>query len=171
MVSTQVYRVRPAFAVAVSLVAALLFILIVLSFATKTTGGEKIILCVLFIPILYLYCDALRREMTLSSDGIIIRKLFGTKNIPWNAVTNADMMLLGRKAYLLLSTTKGFHIVPNSYGDFVSMVGNCMAILDAEKVEERVREFVNKPVSRVSDIVTMWLVVLILLVVIVLKIV
>jgi predicted nucleic acid-binding Zn ribbon protein len=171
MMSPHIYRVRPAFAVAVSFVAALLLILVVLAFAEGAARGEKIILCALFIPILYLYCDALMREMTLSSDGIRVKKLFGTKKIPWDAVTNADMMLLGRKAYLLISTTKGFHIVPNSYGDFASMVGNLAAHLDAEKVETRVREFVEKPVSRVSDVITMWLVVLTLLVVIVMKIV
>ena len=170
MMSPHVYRVRHAFAIPVSLVAALLLILIVLAFTAGAVRAEKIILCALFIPILYLYFDALVREMTLSSDGIRIKKLFGAKEIPWDAVTNADMMLLGRKAYLLLSTTRGFHIVPNSYGDFVSMMQNIAAHLEADKVEERVREFVEMPVSRVSDVITMWCVVLILLVVIVLKI-
>jgi hypothetical protein len=168
--SVNTYRARKQFLVPLTLDIVLLFLLIVISFFTKTIAAEKIILVLIFIPLLYILLETLFLETTIKDAGIRIKKFLREKKLSWDDITNVDAMSVGKKVYLLLTTTKGFHVLANSHEDFYSMAGDISLHVDAERVEEGVRIVIETPVKRRSDIISSWLAAIVLIVVIYLKI-
>jgi len=134
---------------------------------------EAIVLSIIFIPVLYIFLESAARRTTIGDDGVKIKKLFREKQLLWEHITNVDVMTLHKKVYLLLTTTRGFHAfaLANSHGDFTSLVKDVVRHVDQEKVEEGVRNVIEHPVKRMSDIVSAWVAFVILLGAIVLKIV
>jgi len=114
---------------------------------------------------------SVRRKTTIGDEGIRIRKLFRVKQFRWEDITNVDVMALHKKVYLLLTTTRGFHTLANSHGDFTSLVKDVVRYVDQNKVEESVQDVIEHPVKRMSDIVSAWIAFIILLGAIILKII
>jgi hypothetical protein len=168
--SVNTYRVRKQFLVPLTLDLGLLFLLIAISFFTNATPAEMVILVVIFIPLLYIFLESLFLETSIGDKGVKIKKFLRGKELSWNDITNVDTMTVGKKVYLLLTTTRGFHVLSNTHGDFYSMVSDLSRHVDGERVEESVRTVVEEPVKRRSDIVSSWLAAIILVVVICLKI-
>ena len=71
-------------------------------------------------------------------------------------MTHVGSLVLYKKAYLLLTTTKGFYIVSNAYADFTFLVKNLIDQVEKDRVEESLSVLVDVPVKRVSDIVLFW---------------
>ncbi len=116
--SVNTYRVRKQFLVPLTLDLVLLFLLIAISLFTKATPAEMVILVVIFIPLLYIFLESLFLETSIGDKGVSIKKFLRGKELSWNDITNVDTMTVGKKVYLLLTTTKGFHILSNTHGDF-----------------------------------------------------
>jgi hypothetical protein len=169
--SVNAYRVRKQFFIPFTLDIILLFFLIVLSFFTKSIAAEKIILVLIFIPLFYIFLESLSLETTISATGIRIKKFLRKKDLLWDDITNVDTMMLRKKVYLLLTTTKGFYILANSHENFTSMVEDIAEHVDSEKVETNVRGIIEEPIKRLSDIISSWLAAIILIAVIFLKII
>jgi hypothetical protein len=168
--SVNTYRVRKQFIIPLTLDLLLLFLLIAVSFFTKTIPAEMVILVLVFISLLYIFLESLFLETSIGDKGIRIKKFLRGKALSWNDITNVDTMTVRKKVYLLLTTTKGFHILSNTHGDFYSMVSDLARHVDSERVEESVRTVIEEPVKRRSDILSSWLAAIILIVVIFLKI-
>ncbi|MBW2599952.1 MAG: PH domain-containing protein [Deltaproteobacteria bacterium] len=168
---TNTYKTRVAFLLPIFLDSLFLLVLLVISIFDRGVSSEPVVLSIIFIPALYIFLGSARRRTTIGDDGIRIRKLFRKKQLRWEDITNVDVMTLHKKVYLLLTTTRGFHALANSHGDFISLVKDVVRYVDQEKVEEGVRNVIDHPVKRMSDIVSAWIAFVILLGAIVLKIV
>lgn len=164
------YRVRKQFIIPLTLDLLLLLLLMAISFFTKTILVEMVILVLIFIPLLYIFLESLFLKTSIGDKGIRIKRFLRGKELSWNDITNVDTMTVGNKVYLLLTTTKGFHVLSNTHGDFYSMVSDVSRHMDGERVEETVRTVIEEPVKRRSDIISSWLAAIILIVVIYLKI-
>jgi len=168
--SEKTYRVRKQFLVPLTLDCILLFLLIVVSAFTTTIPAEMVVLVVVFLSLLYIFLESFFLETSIGEKGIRIKKFLRGKDLSWNDITNVDTMTVRKKVYLLLTTTKGFHVLSNTHGEFYSMVSDLSSRVDSERVEESVKTVIDEPVKRRSDIVTSWLAAVILIVVICLKI-
>lgn len=169
--AANTYRARKEFLFPLALDLILLFLLIVISFFTRAIPAEMFILFVVFIGLLYIFLESFFLETTIGDKGIAIKKFLRGKELSWNDITNVDTMTVRKKVYLLLTTTKGFHILSNNHGDFYSMVSDVIGHIDGERVEEGVRITAQEPVTRKSDIISSWLAAIILIAVICIKIV
>lgn len=165
------YKTRVAFLLPIFLDSLFLLVLLVISIFDREFSSETVVLSIIFVPVLYIFLESAWRRTTIGDDGVKIRKLFREKLLQWVHVTNVDVMTLHKKVYLLLTTKRGFHALANSHGDFSSLVKDVVRYVDQEKVEEGVRNVIEHPVKRMSDIVSAWVAFAILLGVIVLKIV
>jgi hypothetical protein len=168
--SENTYRVRKQFLVPLTLDLVLLFLLIAISFFMKAIPAEMVILVLVFVSLLYIFLESIFLETSIGDKGIRIKKFLREKTLSWNDITNVDTMMVKKKVYLLLTTTKGFHILSNTHGDFYTMVSDLSRHVDSERVEESVRTVMEEPVKRRSDILSSWLAAIILVVVICLKI-
>ncbi|MBW2649038.1 MAG: PH domain-containing protein [Deltaproteobacteria bacterium] len=165
------YKTRVAFLLPIFLDSLFLLVLLVISIFDRGVSSEPVVLSIIFIPALYIFLGSARRRTTIGDDGIRIRKLFRKKQLRWEDITNVDVMTLHKKVYLLLTTTRGFYALANSHGDFTSLVKDVVRYVDQKKVEEGVRNVIDHPVKRMSDIVSAWIAFVILLGAIVLKVV
>ncbi len=160
--SSKTYRTRKIFLIPFAIDMILLFVVIILSLAIGGTPQESIILIIVFIPLAYLFLESLVRKTVVAPQKIIIKKLFRKKELQWADITNVDIMVVRKKVYLLLTSTQGFHILSNAYADFTAMARDIADNAGTEKVEGRVREFLENPVRRIADIVSTWLAAVIL---------
>ncbi|HBH87936.1 MAG TPA: hypothetical protein DDY17_10115 [Syntrophaceae bacterium] len=163
------YRIRRSFVIPFSIDVFLLFILLLLSIFLKGSHVESTTLIIIFIAALYVYIESLYRMVQTGDQGIMIRKVLRKKELRWEDVTHVGALTLRKKAYLLLTTVKGFHILSNAYEKYSSLTTDIISHLDKEKVEEEVRNQQEHPVKNVSDIVMTWFTAVVLLGIITIK--
>ena len=80
-----------------------------------------------------------------------------------------SLVVVNRKIYFLLTTTKGFHFFSNMFENHALLIRSIVDKLDIEKVEVEVRNYLENPVERRSLIVICWVSVVIIAAFIVLK--
>jgi hypothetical protein len=79
-------------------------------------------------------------------------------------------LIIRKRVYLLLTTTKGFHFLSNAYDDFSALVRNIVDHVGIDKSEEEVRHQIENPLKNVSDLVSMWFAVIVIAGIIIMKI-
>lgn len=152
------YKIRKSFLLPLSIDVVLLFVLIVISLFTDSHATERIILILFFIPTLFFLIESSMREVFIDNESLTIKKFFKKKIIGWGEITNVDTVILRKKAYLAVTTTKGFYVISNSYEAFSSLIGDIVGHLDNEKVEKRVGTIITHPIYKRSDIVGAWII-------------
>jgi len=162
----DVYRIKRSLAVALIVDTALLVALLGVAFFKGNSPVEKVILSVFLVPLLLVTLEANYRRVTVSEKGLSIKKFFLKREFLWGDVTDVGAVILRNRVYLVLTTTKGFHIISNAYDGFSALVRGIVSHVDAERVEEQVRALVERPVTKVSDVVSAWAGAVVLLVVI-----
>jgi len=159
----NIYRIKRSFVIPFSIDVFLFLLLLLLSLFLKGSALEKNVLIFIFIPVLYVYIETLYRKVQTGDQGIMIRKVFRKKKLSWENITHVGALILRKKAYLLLTTVKGFYILSNAYEKYSSLIGDIIIHIDKEKVEEEVRRQHEHPVKNISDIVMTWFTALVLL--------
>ncbi|MFA5323152.1 MAG: hypothetical protein WC373_10820 [Smithella sp.] len=158
----NIFKIRRAFLMPFSAIVVLLGLLLLLSLS-KGQPLEKIILAVFFAGTLLVGIEAAERKIILTPDGLKIKKFFRTKNIIWAKITHLGVFNLNKKAYFLLTTTRGFYFFSNMYENHALLIRYIVDKLDAEKVEVEVTNYLENPLEWRSVIVSCWLVVLIII--------
>lgn len=164
------YKIRKTFLLPLTLDVALLFVLMVMSLFTDSHPPERIILVLFFIPFLCFLIEASMREVFIGNEGTAIKRFFKKKIIRWEEIRNVDAVILRKKVYLAVTTSKGFHVISNSYEKFPNLVDDIIGRLDDEKVEERVRNISAHPIYKRSDIVGAWIIAILIAVILYIKI-
>ena len=163
------YRARVSFLIPLILDTLLLCVLVLISLFRGTFPAETIILVIILLPLMYLLLESLVRVVSVGAQGILITKLFRKKTLHWEDITNVDVMIIRKKIYLLLTTTKGFHILTNTFGNFTALVQDITGHLRDDVIEQRVMEVAERSVVRRADIVAAWIAVAMLVIIIYLK--
>jgi lysylphosphatidylglycerol synthetase-like protein (DUF2156 family) len=164
----NVFKIKKAFLVPFFLIVALLGVLLLLSLY-KGQAWEKAVLSISFIGALIVGIEAAKREIAVTTEGLKIKKFFRIKNVNLKDVTHLAVVELNKKVYFLLTTTKGFYFFSNLYENHSLLIRSIVNMLDIEKVEIEVKNYLDHPVERRSLIVICWLTVLIIIVFIILK--
>ena len=123
---------------------------------------ERIVLLIIFIPLFYIFLESISREVTVGEDSIKIKKLLRKKELNWGDIASVGTLIIRKKVYLLLTTTKGFHVLSNSYGNFTSLVQRIVDNVGKEKVEEEVQYLIEHPIKKISNIISAWLAAIVL---------
>jgi len=163
------YNIKKSFLIPLSVDAFFLLVLLAISLFTDSHPAERIVLTVILIPLIYVLLEASVRKAIISNEGIKIKKFLRQKSLEWQSITNVDTIVVRKKVFLALTTTKGFHVLSNSYGDFTTLVQDIIRHTGNEKVEERVKDIVAHPIRKISDIVGAWVAALLLGVIIYIK--
>lgn len=161
--STIVYKIGRTLLIPLAIDVFLLFILLSISLFVSSSPTERIVLFVLFIPLLYIFLESISRKVIIENNGIEIKKLFRNKVLGWKDITSVGTVIIQKKAYILLTTTKGFQTLSNSYENFTALVQNIVDNVDTDKVEEDVQTLIEYPIKKISNIIAAWVVVIILL--------
>ena len=164
----SIFKIKRAFLVPFITIVGLLGLLLLLSFF-KGQSWEKIVLAASFAGTLFVGIEAVTREIIVTKDGLKIKKFFRVKNVTWPDVTHLAVVDLNKKAYFLLTTTKGVYFFSNMFENHPLLIRSIVDKLDTEKVEVEVRNYLEHPIERRSLIVICWLTVAIIIAFIILK--
>ena len=167
--SNSVHKIRRALLIPFAVDIFLLFVLILFTLFAGGSPIEKIVLFIIFIPLLCIFLESISREVTTRDDGIKIKKLLRKKDLNWGNITNVGTIIIRKKVYLLLTTTKGFYVLSNSYEKFTALVQTIVDNVDKENVDEEVQDLIEHPVKKISNIISAWLAAIVLLAVIYIK--
>jgi len=154
--ATSVYRIRKALRVPLVLDSILLFTLILLSFFVKGTMPEKVLLIVLFIPLSYLCLEANTRRAETQGGNLRLTRLFRKRELAWPNITDVGIVIMRTKVYAVLTTTKGFHVLSNSYEDFYGLLKHIVDHVEKERVEKEVLNLLENPVENRTNILSAW---------------
>ena len=163
------YRIKKAFLIALSVVTFLLFLLFLFSFFLKGSSVEKFVLTMIFIAVALILLEAVSRKVLTGNHGVLIKKFLKEKELNWGDITQVGMIVFRKRVYLLLTTTKGFHILSNSYDGFPGLLREIVDHVDKEKIDEEVRSQIESPIRKISDVVSIWITAAVLIVIIVIK--
>jgi len=143
--------------------AALVSVLLLFSLFGKGSTVETFFLTLLLVLLVLVVLECFFREVTITPEGMVIKKLLRSKTLGWGDITDVGAMVLRKKVYLVLTTTKGFHIISNVYDHFTSLVQGVVRHVDAERIEDQVNALIENPVRKMADVISAWVGVVVLL--------
>ncbi len=157
------FKIKSSLLVPFVLDTCLFLVLLVIAIFGKGSSLEIGVLCIGLVPLLLISIEMLGREILMDEKGLTIRKMFREKRLLWEEITHVGSLVLNKKVYLLLTTTKGFHILSNAYGGFTSIVGHILDGMEKDRIEDGVSALIDSPVKREIDIILSWVAAVILL--------
>ncbi len=168
--SGEIFKIRRALLIPFAINVVLLFVLLCLSVFFRGSVLERIVLTAVFVPTFALFIEAAGRMAATDDQGLVIRKWMRKRELRWEDITHVGCLTIRRKIYLLLTTTKGFHILSNAYGRFPVLVKNIVNHVGADQAEEEARRQIENPLENRSDPASMWVAVMVIAAIIALKI-
>ena len=167
--SQEIYRIRRAIIIPLGMAVFFLFFLLFLSRLLKFLPGETFVLSAVFLFALYFFLEVYSRQVSIWEGGVKIKKLLRKKELRWNEITQLGCVVMAKKVYVLLTTTKGFCILSNNYERFPDMLDHLSGPMDRERVEGEVLDLVQHPLKNDQPVRLAWFVVIIILAVVALR--
>lgn len=162
------YKIKRAFIIPLVTIIVLLFALFLISIF-KGQMLENVVLFLLFVISLLIGIETLEREIIINDNDLTIKKFFRSKKFSWTEITQLAVVVLKKKAYFLLTTTKGFYIFSNLLENHALLIRSLVDRLGEEKVEVEVKTYLDHPLERLSMIVMSWIAALVIMAIIILK--
>jgi hypothetical protein len=163
------YRIKTSFLLPLGLDTFLLLVLLLASLLGAGTGTERVVLGLFFLMALAVFVEAGSRRVAADEEGITIRKFFRETRLLWREINYAGTLVMRGKAYILLTTTKGYHVLSSAYGEYGRLVAGLVSRLDAERVEEALRVQADEPLRGRSDAAAAWFAAVVILGILILK--
>jgi hypothetical protein len=154
--SQHIYSIRRAFFIPLGVDAFLLFCLFVISLLKEGSTTERFVFMFFFFPSGYLFLECFFRRITVDEGGIILRRLWREKSVPWEGITHIGGLSLHKKVYILLTTVSGFFIVSNAYEGFSELTEEIVSHVDLTRVEEEVRLQSRGSPSGIAHVAMAW---------------
>ena len=146
-----------------------LICLLVLALLLKGSGLERVLLAVITLITIAFFLMARDRRITITDQGIVVRKFFKVKEINRDDINHVGCLILRKRVYLLLTTTRGFIILSNAYENFSVLIRSIIEQVGPEKVEEEVRALRESPAKNPADMISLWFAVVVIFGLIILK--
>jgi hypothetical protein len=167
--TTQTFEIRRDILIPFGISAGGLLCLLVLALLVKGSALERVLLAAITLITIAFFLIARDRRITIIDQGIVIRKFFRTKEIHRDEINHVGCVILRKRVYLLLTTTRGFIILSNAYEDFSALIRNIVAQVGPEKVEKEVSALGESPAKNRADIISLWFAVVLIFGLIILK--
>lgn len=167
--STRIYTVNRALVLPLALDALLLLAVFILTFLRQGTATERFLLLAALIPMALIAIESSLRKVEASDAGLALTKFFKRRALNWSDITHVGALAVRKKVFLVLTTTKGFHVLSNAYGRFGDLVRDVTGHVEAERVEEGARDILEGSAGNRSNIYAAWLAAILLVVVIAMK--
>lgn len=155
----ETYRIRSAIRIPLAIALLSIFILLFPVWLVSEIPGERVVMTSLFFFVIYLFVEVLFRRVKLGKEGVDIRKVLKKRFLRWDEVTHLGSMVMGSKAYILLTTTKGFYIISNNYERFIELLNELSDNLNDERVDKEVFDLIAHPLKNNKPVRSAWLLV------------
>jgi hypothetical protein len=155
--SEKVFVIRRSFLLPLGLLLLETLVLLVVCLVQQQPLAKALILLVLILPIAGLFVESLFRKLTLEADGVRAKRMFREKVIRFAEVTELDTVMVRNRVYLSLSAGEDFLILSNAYARFPDLVRGLMAQVPDGTVTAVTTQMAAAPPRKMSDIVSCWL--------------
>jgi hypothetical protein len=163
------YKIRKPLLVLLGLNFFLILFLLLIVLLYKGDLTEKLVFILFFLPAFFLFIELLLRQVTVTQEGLIIRKPGRTKAFSWEQITRVGCLTLNRKVYLMLTTVKGLFIVSNAFGGFSELVEDVIARVDPERVEKDALQQAQRSPAGNANVLPAWIAALFMILIIIIK--
>jgi hypothetical protein len=167
--SQRFYGVRRALLIPLGLDVILLFGLLMDALLRKGETAEELVFTLFFVLTLVLFFVSQRRRVAVAEGGLVIRRVWGEKALAWDEITHVGCLTLHRKAYLLLTTVKGFFILSSVLEGFPALAEEIVNCVGVERVEEDCRAQAGRAVAGIAAIAPAWIAAVVMIGIILLK--
>jgi len=167
--TAQLFKIRRELMIPFGICAGGLICLLVLALLLKGSGLERVLLAVITLITIAFFLMARDRRITITDQGIVVRKFFKVKEINRDDINHVGCLILRKRVYLLLTTTRGFIILSNAYENFSVLIRSIIEQVGPEKVEEEVRALRESPAKNPADMISLWFAVVVIFGLIILK--
>ncbi len=164
----NIFKIRRAFLIPLWAMVVLFSALFAQSFFIGQLW-EIIVSAIFFAVLLAIAIEASERAIIVTENKLKIKKFFRQKEFDWERVTNLGIVELGKKVYFLISATRGLYFFSNVTERHAQLADLLVKKMDEERVEPQVREYLKRPVERLSLIVMSYVAVLIIAAIIIMK--
>jgi len=163
------YTIKRALLVVLGLDTLLLFTLLLTALLFGGDAAERAVFTIFFVPALFLFLECFFRRITVTEEGLTIRKFGRTKAFSWREVTRVGCLAVHKKVYLLLTTVNGLFVVSSAFGGFARLVEEIVDRVEPEKVEQDVRSRTASAGAGVAVVVPAWIAAVFMLAMILMK--
>ncbi len=150
------YTIKKSLIIPLGVDAALLVFLLVVAVTVAGSALETGIFTIFLIPTVYLFLESLIRRIEIDEKGLSIRKLSGSKRLPWESITHVGGLEIKNKSYVLLTTVAGFFIISNAYGNFQLLTEKIISHVASERVEDAARNLAVDIPSGIAGTALAW---------------
>lgn len=167
--SEEIYKISRAIVIPLTITLCALSLLLVISYVYPPLPGERFMLSLVFAASCYLFLEVFSRQVYVRQDGLKIKKFLREKELVWADITHLGCMVISKKIYALLTTTKGFYILSNNYERFFELLDRLVEHLGEERVDGEVRHLIGNPLTNSRPIRSIWLLFIVIMAVIVVR--
>ena len=165
----EIYKISRAIVIPLAITLFALSLLLVIAYTSPPLPGERLMLSLVFTASCYLFLEVFSRQVYVRQDGLKIKKFLREKDLAWEEITHLGCVVIGKKAYALLTPTKGFHILSNNYERFFDLLDRLIKRLGEERVDGEVRHLTGHPLKNSRPVRSIWLILIVIIVVSVLR--
>ncbi len=160
------FKIRKKFLFALGLINLLLVVLLLLCIIQQQGTGKVVILAAIILPVLAIFIESWRRQISVNEDSIVACRLFRTKRIPFGEITSVDTVRIRRRVFVSVSTEADFLLFSNNYDHFDQLIERLQERLPQAVISDETRALANDLPLKSNDLFSIWLAVVVLVLII-----
>jgi hypothetical protein len=160
------FKIRKKFLFALGLIALLLVALLLLCIIQQQATGKIVILAAIILPVLAIFIESWRRQISVNEDHIIAYRLFRTKRIPFGEITSVDTVRIRRRVFVSVSTEADFLLFSNNYDHFDQLIERLQERLPQAVISDETRALADELPLKSNDLFSIWLAIVVLVLII-----
>lgn len=160
------FKIRKKFLFALGLINLLLVALLLLCIVQQQTTGKVVILAAIILPVLILFIESWRRQISVNEDSIVACRLFRTKKIPFGEITSVDTVRIRRRIFVSVSTEADFLLFSNNYDHFDQLIERLQERLPRAVISDETRALAKDLPLKSNNLFSIWLAVVVLVLII-----
>ncbi len=160
------FKIRKKFLFALGLINLLLVTLLLLCIIQQQATGKIVILAAIILPVLALFIESWRRQISVNEDSIVACRLFRTKRIPFGEITSVDTVRIRRRVFVSVSTEADFLLFSNNYDHFDQLIERLQERLPHAVISDETRALGADLPLKSNDLFSIWLAVVVLVLII-----
>ncbi|MDI6725744.1 MAG: hypothetical protein QMD32_02185 [Smithellaceae bacterium] len=152
----KTFKIRLIFLLPLAIIVTCLFFLTMLAIFSPSSRSERVILPIIFLLGSVFFGERATRRVALGEQGLSLVKFFRRKELLWTDITHVAGLSLRNKAYLLLTTVKGFFVISDNLGNFSELSSQIVYRVGRDKVEQEVIDLIDHPSRFLFPLLFTW---------------
>ncbi len=154
------YRVDPRIAPPVVVSLALGAWLVIL----EGSSERGLLMILILLPFFYLGAEVLARKVSITSQGVTIRKLLRSVHMDWTELSTLDYVRSRNKLFLIFQTRDGKPtLITNTLSPFNDLAKKLLKFVPPDKITQGARDILEDPPAKNGPLIQAWIICIVLI--------